>query len=440
VSVKGDILVVDDSRDMLEVIGRQLGSRGYNTFKATNVIDAIDLLKLSIPKLLITDIQMPGVDGGRLVKYAQHHFPNLPILVITGYPSLDVTIEVLKDGTIDYLTKPFTQSELAEAVSKLLITEKQNLDIETTPLTEVSGFVGKAKSLANTYHLIDKTKNNKVTVLVSGESGTGKELVARAIHYEGKFRDKPFITVNCGAIPENLLESELFGYEKGAFTGATSGRDGFFLSANNGTLFLDEIGNAPSNVQQSLLRVIQEKEIVPVGGRNPKKIDVRIIAATNSNLREMVESGQFREDLYYRLNVVNITMPPLRERKTDIPSLVQHFITKHSQELGKEKVKVSKEVLALLRNFQWPGNIRELENIIHQSLVICDQEIQVNHIPDYLHSSPQPISSEPGSDLLPLKEIELKHIKYVLQHCGNNKTMAAEILGITRKTLAKKLQ
>ena len=439
--MKEDILIVDDSKDMLEVLSRQLSTNGYNTFQATNVVDAVDLLKLSIPKLLITDIQMPGVDGGKLVKYAQKNFPKLPILVITGYPSIDAALEVLKDGSVDYLTKPFTKDELTEAVNKLL--KKKHLETENS--TDISwqstlGMVGNANSLENTYHLINKTKNNKVTVLITGESGTGKELVARAIHYDGQFKDKPFVAVNCGAIPENLLEAELFGYEKGAFTGATVSREGYFLSANHGTIFLDEIGNAPNNVQQSLLRVIQEKEIIPVGARTPKKIDVRIVAATNSNLLEMVENGSFREDLFYRLNVVNIKVPPLRDRKTDIKSLATHFISKHSKELGKEKVTINKEALMFLTNYHWPGNIRELENIIHQSLVVCDNTIEAQHLPDYIRFTKTNAQTKYTPSLKTLKEIELDHIKYVLEYCKNNKTKAADILGITRKTLAQKLQ
>lgn len=439
--MKLDILIVDDSKDMLEVISRQLEGNGFNTFKATNVIDAVDLLKLSIPKLLITDIQMPGVDGGKLVKYVQKHFPDLPILVITGYPSIDAAVEILKDGQIDYLTKPFTHSELSESVSKILNNNvSKDIQFSHDSFLKIKGIVGKAKSLENTFYLIDKTKDNKVTVLITGESGTGKELVARAIHYEGKFSENPFIAVNCGAIPENLLEAELFGHEKGAFTGATISREGFFLAANNGTIFLDEIGNAPFNVQQSLLRAIQEKEIVPVGGRKPKKINLRIIAATNSNLFEMVEHGKFREDLYYRLNVINIKVPPLRERKIDIKPLVEHFIKKHSLELNKKNIIVNQEALVVLKNHNWPGNIRELENVIHQALVICDDEIKTKHLPEYLHIQPNIINSTPSPSLKSLKEAEIEHIRYVLEHCNNNKTKAAEILGITRKTLAQKLQ
>lgn len=440
--MKDDILIVDDSTDMLEVISRQLDMEGFNTFRATNVIDAVDLLKLNIPKLLITDIQMPGVDGSKLVKYAKKHFPSLPILVITGYPSIDAAVEVLEDGKTEYLTKPFTQGELKEAVNKVLFREVFTTQKSRPKNRQTKGgnIVGKAKSLENTYHLIERTKDNTVTVLITGESGTGKELVARAIHYEGRYSQHPFIAVNCGAIPENLLEAELFGYEKGAFTGALNSREGFFKAANGGTIFLDEIGNAPLHVQQSLLRVIQEKEIVTVGSQKPEKISVRIIAATNSDLPSMVRKGTFREDLYYRLNVVNINVPPLRKRKTDIEALIKHFIHRLGKDLGKSEVAINMEAISLLKEYNWPGNIRELENVIHQALVMCDQEISTKHIPEFLHFSAKMPEENTNTALKTLKEVEIAHIKYVLAHCDNNKTLAAEILGITRKTLSSKLQ
>jgi two-component system response regulator HydG len=438
--MKADILIVDDSTDMLEVLSRQLINDGYNVFQATNVIDAVDLLKLNIPKLLITDIQMPGVDGGKLVKYVTKHFPDLPILVITGYPSITAAVEVLKDGTINYLTKPFTENELSEALQKVLKEKEKNSSPITIPDSSIKGIIGSAKSLQHTLHLIDRTKDNKVTVLITGESGTGKELVARAIHYTGKFNKKPFIAVNCGAIPDNLLESELFGHEQGAFTGALNSREGLFKAANGGTIFLDEIGNAPLNVQQSLLRVIQEKEIVSIGSQNIEKIDLRIIAATNSDLVSMVKKGTFREDLYYRLNVINIKVPPLNERKSDIPTLVNHFIKKLGKELDKADIKISDDALNLLKGYNWPGNIRELENIIHQALVMCDLYIDTKHIPEFIHFNSSIFSQKNTHTLKTLKEVELTHIKFILAHFDNNKTKAAEILGITRKTLAQKLQ
>ncbi len=438
--MKEDVLIVDDSSEMLEVLARQLESNHFNAFKATNVLDAVDLLKLKIPSLLITDIQMPGVHGGQLIEYCHKEFPELPILVITGYPSSEIA-KKLYDSGIPSLTKPFTQEELLRKVEEVLNTEENHTKpLPTPPHLKFKGFIGQAESLNKTFHLINRTKDNQVTVLISGESGTGKELVARAIHYSGKYNKGPFIAVNCGAIPEHLLESELFGFVKGAFTGAHESRDGFFMAANKGTLFLDEIGNSGKQVQQSLLRAIQEKEIIPVGGRTPKKVDLRIIAATNLNLNDQVKKDQFREDLYYRLNVVNINLPPLRERVSDIPVLVNYFLTKYCKEFGKEGMKITPEALDSLRFHSWPGNVRELENVIQQAIIMADEEIQPNHLPKQVQPSHQGIFPDFDLDLISLKEAELKHIKKVLAHFNGNKTKAAKLLGITRKTLGQKLK
>ena len=444
--MKADILIVDDSLDMLEVLRRQLKETGYTTFQASNVVDAVDLLKVNLPSLLITDIQMPGVDGMQLVKYSRKHFPQLPILVITGYPSVDTALEVMRDGAVDYLVKPFTQTELDNAIQKVfslqpVLTEKTKVVSakKVSPTTSISGIIGKAKALESTLHLIEKTKDNNVTVLVTGESGTGKELVARAIHYNGTNRNRPFIAVNCGAIPENLMESELFGYEKGAFTGAINSRNGFFQAAEGGTIFLDEIGNAPLSVQQRLLRVIQEKEVTKVGSQTSKKMNVRIIAATNNDLLSMVQNGSFREDLYYRLNVVNIELPPLRDRKEDLKALSEFFIQKHGKELHKQDTELTSDALNLLVNYNWPGNIRELENTIHRALIVSDKIIDTHHLPSVMHNSTSTQIPNESSVFKSLKEVEKEHILHVLKWCDNNKTKASEILGITRKTLGQKL-
>lgn len=443
--MKADILIVDDSIDMLEVLRRQLKETGYTTFQASNVVDAVDLLKINLPSLLITDIQMPGVDGMQLVKYSRKHFPQLPILVITGYPTVDTALEVMRDGAVDYLVKPFTQAELDNAIQKvfsqqpLIANTPAKDDKDTTKTQSISGIIGKAKALESTLHLIEKTKDNSVTVLITGESGTGKELVARAIHYNGVNKNRPFIAVNCGAIPENLMESELFGYEKGAFTGAVNSRNGFFQAAEGGTIFLDEIGNAPLLVQQRLLRVIQEKEVTKVGAQTSKKVNVRIIAATNNDLLAMSKNGSFREDLYYRLNVVNIELPPLRNRKEDVKLLSEFFIRKHGKELQKQDVQLTADALNVLENYNWPGNIRELENTIHRALIVCEKLIDIHHLPDVLHSSTSSLVVNETLAFKSLKEVEKEHILSVLNSCENNKTKAAEILGITRKTLGQKL-
>ncbi len=443
---KEHILIVDDSHDMLEVLRRQLGDLGYGTFQASNVMDAVDILKGSTPDLLITDLQMPGVNGMQLVKYASEHFPKLPILVITGYPSVEGAIDAVKSGAVDYLVKPFTKAELEIAVNKSLIGKRSSRQAEV--LTSGSnkdkasltyhGIIGQSEALQKTIDIIERINDNRVTVLINGESGTGKELVARAIHYSGRFAKSPFVAVNCGGIPENLLESELFGYTKGAFTGAESNRAGFFQAADGGTIFLDEIGNASLQVQQRLLRVLQEKEVTMIGSQKPQKIEVRIVAATNSDLLEMSKKGTFREDLYYRLNVVNLEIPPLRNRKDDIPILAQYFMGKFGREFNKTNLKITPKALEVLKRYHWPGNIRELENTIQRCIIMADDEIGLDQLPEHLKMA-RPSATAEDNEWTTLAELEKRYIEKVLRSVGGNKTKAAEILGIDRKTLRGKV-
>jgi two-component system response regulator HydG len=432
---------------MLEVLRRQLGDMGFQTYQASNVMDAADILRSNLPDMLITDIQMPGVSGMKLVKYASEHFPKMPVLVITGYPTVENAVDAVQSGAYEYLVKPFTKAELEAAVNKSLVVVRSKNQAEaltsggkkTENTANYFGIIGQSEALEKTKNIIERIKDTQVTVLITGESGTGKELVARAIHYSGKFAKSPFIAVNCGAIPENLLESELFGYTKGAFTGADSTRAGFFQAADGGTIFLDEIGTASPAVQQRLLRVIQEKEVTMIGAQKPQKINVRIIGATNSNLQAMVQNGQFREDLYYRLNVVNLEIPSLRERKDDIPLLANYFVRKFAQEFQKKGLTISNKALEILSRYNWPGNIRELENTIQQSMIMADDIIDSEHLPLHL-KLPTPIADKNENQMLPLAEVERLHIQKVLAAVGNNKSRAAEILGIDRKTLRQKIQ
>lgn len=435
-----NILIVDDDYDMLELLQRNLNAYNFHTFKAASVKEAIGILKLSRIDLLITDLQMPGINGMELIKYVEEHFPGIPKLVITGFPSLDGAINAVRSGALDYLVKPFTKEELRNALDKSL-RHKTPLPDHSKGLPRIqnyAGMIGTSEKFQEMVDIIERVKDNRATILVQGESGTGKELVARAIHYKGAFAANPFIAVNCGAIPENLLESELFGHTKGAFTGADDSRKGFFQAAAGGTIFLDEIGTAPQNVQTSLLRVLQEKEVRMIGASRAEKIQVRVIAATNSDLYQMAEKGNFRKDLYYRLNVVNINTPSLRERKTDIPSLVENFIRKYGMEFNKPRISISEKALELLVRHSWPGNIRELENVVQRAIIMCDQNIEVQHLPDYL-KYPDPSTGDQGG-LRPLREVEKNHILKVLQAVGNNKTKASEILGIDRKTLRDKIK
>lgn len=436
------VLIVDDSYDMLEVLQRNLKALKFHTYQASNVNDAIEILGESKIDLLITDLQMPEVSGMHLVNYVSEHHPDIPVLAITGYPSVSGAVEAIKAGALDYLTKPFTTEELKTAVTKSLQVRRVNAS-STAKITEdrpinYHGIIGNSELIRELSQVIERIKNNKATVLIQGESGTGKELIARAIHYSGKFAKAPFIAVNCGAIPENLLESELFGFTKGAFTGANETRAGFFQAADGGTIFLDEIGNAPHAVQARLLRVIQEKEVTMIGATRPQKIDVRIIAATNIDLLAMAKRGQFREDLYYRLNVVAIESPPLRHRLSDIPLLVRYFIRKYADEYDRKDIKISEKALAALSKYDWPGNVRELENTIQRAVIFGDDTIDMQHLPEYLKSH-RPEAGSDQQNLQSLKEMEIRHIEKVLRAVDNNKTKAAEILGIDRKTLRQKL-
>lgn len=437
---KENILIVDDDIDILELLQRHLQSMDYHTYKAVSVKEALFILKDTFIDLLITDIQMPEIDGLQLLKFASEHYPEIPKLVVTGYPSVEGTLEVIKSGATDYLTKPFTKSELKEAIDKALLqntTRKKSRSISINSTSNIySDMVGESTAFRKVTNIIERVKDNKATVIVTGESGTGKELVARAIHYSGKFSREPFIAVNCAAIPENLQEAELFGYMKGAFTGANENRNGFFQAAKGGTLFLDEIGTASLSVQTKLLRALQEKEITRVGSQKVEKVDIRIIAATNADLREEIKNNTFREDLYYRLTVVEINVPPLRERKSDISLLAEKFIRKYGIEFKDRLLRISPEALQILERYNWPGNIRELENVIQRAVIMSDGTIEVKDLPDVLKYQ----INFPNNELRPLREMEKEYVQRVLTHTKGNKTKAAEILQIDRKTLREKLK
>ncbi|MBD3863781.1 sigma-54-dependent transcriptional regulator [Olleya marilimosa] len=436
---KENILIVDDDVNILELLQRHLQSWNYHVFKAVSVKEAVSILRDSTIDLLITDLKMPELDGSELIKFVSEHYPNMPKLVVTGYPSVQDSLAAIKSGVVDYLTKPFTKDELKMALDKCLVNSdsvtqspKNSIINSDKPYGEI---IGHSDKINTVIQVIERVKNNKATVFIKGESGTGKELVARAIHYQGKFSRAPFIAVNCGGIPENLLEAELFGYLKGAFTGAETNRDGFFQAANGGTIFLDEIGNASLTVQSRLLRVLQEKEVVKVGSTKAEKVDIRIIAATNSDLRDMIKKQTFREDLYYRLTVVEIDVAPLRQRKDDIKLLVDKFLFKYGVEYKDGYVKITPEALKILERYNWPGNIRELENVIQRAVILSDKTVEVSHLPEHLKYTLQDASDT----LQPLKVIEKQYIKKVLRATGNNKTKAAKILQIDRKTIRQKL-
>lgn len=432
-----NILIVDDDIGILELIQRHLQSMNYHTFKAISVKEAVAILRDSEIDLLITDLKMPEVDGFELIKFVSEHYPNIPKLVVTGFPSVQDALSAIKSGVVDYLVKPFTKAELKQAVQKSLSgISKQKATVKDGTLNKYNEIIGESDIIKKVIQVIERVKDNKATIYISGESGTGKELVARSIHYNGKFSKEPFIAVNCGGIPENLLESELFGYVKGAFTGADDSREGFFQAAQGGTIFLDEIGNASFGVQARLLRVLQEKEVIKVGARKSEKIDLRVIAATNSDLKEMVAKETFREDLYYRLTVVEIHVPPLRERKVDIPLLIDKFLFKYGNEYKGRYISIDTDAKVLVQRYDWPGNIRELENVIQRAVIMCDRTIGIEDLPEKLKHQ----IDFPKTGLLSLKEMERNYIQKVLRATNNNQTKAAEILQIDRKTLRSKIK
>jgi two-component system response regulator HydG len=433
------ILVVDDSPDTLEVLRRNLESAGYLVFTAPGAVKAIKIIESSPVDLVITDLKMPEVDGLSLVRHIQANYKNMGVMMITGYPSIEGAVEAVKFGAEEYLSKPFTDEELFSAVGRVF--EKLHLRRTTgtedhKPPEARHGLIGESEALQNVWISIEKAAASQATVLITGESGTGKELVARAIHYSSLRASAPFVPINCGGIPENLLESELFGYVKGAFTGAAETRAGFFQTAEGGTVFLDEISETSLSMQVKLLRVLQNKEVFLVGARQPQKVDVRIIAATNKDLLTLVKKDEFREDLYYRVNVITIDIPPLRERVGDILLLVQNFSVKFAKELGKPVPHFSENALQVLKDYDWPGNVRELENIIQRLVVMTEGDvIDVPDLPSLMRFS----ALRGVSPHRTLAEAEAEHILCVLSSTDGNKTQAAKILGITRKTLREKL-
>lgn len=434
------VLVVDDSHDMLEVIRRNLNELGLNPFTSDNVVEAIDILDTTEINLVITDLNMPNVDGSQLVRYISHHYSTIPVLVITGYPNVQSAVEVMKMGAVEYLIKPFTNNELEQALEQILA---EHTDITTNvttpdPIDSFYGIIGSSEPMQLLYKTIERTKNNKATVLITGESGTGKEMVARAIHYNSAFSSAPFVAVNCGAIPDQLMESELFGHLKGAFTGAVTTRAGFFQAADKGTIFLDEISNSSHTVQAKLLRVIQEKEITMLGATKTQKVDVRIISASNVDLKEQIEKSTFREDLFYRLNVVTIHIPPLRDRKEDILLLVDYFNQQYSRENKKKALRFPSAIKTILNAYSWPGNVRELENFVQRLVIMTDHKVTIDDIPDYMKMA-TPLSNK-DEPIMTLVEMEKKYILRVLATVNNNKTKAAELLGIDRKTLREKIK
>jgi two-component system response regulator PilR (NtrC family) len=450
-----NILVVDDENSMREFLEIMLNKEGYQVATAAGGGEAIDLLKQSDFDLVITDIRMKEIDGLEVLKRCKELHPHTIVIMISAYASTSTAVEAMKWGAYDYLPKPFKVREIKAVIRDALETaesqEFQELEVgDTTDVMDYHGIVGESPEIKKILELLPRIAAATSNVLITGESGTGKELIAKAIHRESPRKDRPFVTVNCGSVPETLMESELFGHKKGAFTGATATRSGLFEAAHGGTIFLDEIAEIPPPVQVKLLRAVQEKTFKMVGGSEEISVDVRIISATNRDLERDVMEGQFREDLYYRLNVINIHMPPLRERPDEIPLLAHHFLEKYSKEMDKDIRKISSFALDILKSYNFPGNIRELENIIERSVALESSNIV---LPDSLtlssfkqtqvRSKADTVSlalPQEGIDLdNVLGHLEQNLLQQALDRTRGAKQKAAELLGISFRSFRYRL-
>lgn len=432
-----NVLVVDDSPETVELIKRNLESAGYGVYTSGNVQSAIKLLESIDIDLVITDLKMPSGNGIELVRHVAENLKGVGTLVITGFPSIQGAVESIKIGAEEYLVKPFTDLELFKSVERVLGKTGREKKQLRKPSPQNFGIIGESAPMIKVFNTINKAKSSNATVLITGESGTGKELVARALHYGGHASAAPFVPVNCGGIPDTLLESELFGYVRGAFTGATETRAGFFQTADGGTIFLDEISNTSLSMQAKLLRVLQDKEFYMIGSKKPMKVNVRVVAATNVDLMQLVKKGLFREDLFYRLNIITIDLPPLRERDKDIHLLMDFFLAKYVQEAGKPHMKFSKKATDALLAYAWPGNVRELQNLIHRLVILADDStIDVPDLPENFRFS----ASRTKGLHRTLEAVEREYIHDVLAAHKNNISRAAQVLGIDRKTLREKIK
>lgn len=441
------VLVVDDEQIIRESISFILKKEGFSVVEAANGKEAYNNLLTDTFDVIITDLEMPEMKGIELLEHARHINPQSMVIIITAYGSLETAIEALRKGASDYILKPLEFDELLVKIRRLLdhkklFIENQYLRNEVNKEYDFSHIVGKSPEMRNVFETIKKVSQTDSTVLITGKSGTGKELVARAIHYNSRRAAKPFIAVNAGAIPETLIESELFGHKKGSFTGAVADKVGYFKAADKGTLLLDEISDMPPLLQVKLLRAIEQREITPVGTTNPISIDVRIIASTNRDLQKEVREGRFRQDLYYRLNVVEIHLPSLAERKSDIPLLVDHFVKKHAVQMRKNIKGVNNEVMRLLMQHNWKGEIRELENIIERAVIFCDGEyITLQDLPDFLHTDSNiTASSTRGSLETAMNDFERQYILMVLRQNNFNKEKAIKELNISLPTLYRRIK
>lgn len=442
--MSGKILIVDDEPTIRETLSLVLKEEKYECDLAENGAEGLKRVKEKNFDLIITDLKMPEMGGLELLEKVKTISPKTSVMIITAYASLESAIQALRLGAYDYIIKPLDFDDVILRIKRLmehreLLNENEYLRREVQEKFSVSNIIGESESMQDVFNLIRKVAATKGNVLITGKSGTGKELVARAIHYNSPRQTKRFVAINCGAIVDNLMESELFGHKKGSFTGAVRDKEGLFKVADGGTLFLDEVGEIPLHLQVKLLRAIETGEFIPVGDTIPQKVNVRIIAATNRNLEEEVEKGKFRDDLYYRLNVVEINLPPLAERKEDIPLLINHFIRKYNRELNRQITGMDEETKRILMNYEWKGGIRELENVIERALILSEGEIITKQDlpPNLMKLEPAPEASLRLKDAV--ADFEKQHIEQVLKANQGNKEAAAKILDISLSSLYRKI-
>ncbi len=442
--MKFNILIVDDEKNIREGLGRALELEGYRTLLAPDGEQAMEMVEKEEVDLIIADLKMPGLSGQELLKKVVSAYPTVPVIILTGHGTIESAVKAMRDGAYDFLTKPLNLERLSLLVKRALsnrelFLQHRALQEELGRRTKFPQIIGKSERMQKIFDVISQVAPTKASVLITGESGVGKEIIADAIHFNSPRKDRPYIKVHCAALTETLLESELFGHEKGAFTGAIARRRGRFELANGGTIFLDEIGEINQSVQIKILRVLHEKKFERVGGEETIDVDVRILSATNKDLKQEIKNGNFREDLYYRLNVVNLHVPPLRERKDDIPLLMTTFLKEFTEENKKKIEGIDPKARLILSQYSWPGNVRELRNCIESAVVLCKGTIiNVDDLPPYLRESNEKdyIKLNTG---ISLADAEKQIITLTLNRYGGNKSKTAEILGIGRKTLHRKL-
>ena len=455
---KNSILVIDDERSMRELLDIMLSKEGYDITCAESGRKAISLLEKKDYDLLLCDIKLGDISGIDVLRVAKKKNQKTVVIMISAYASTETAVEAMNEGAYDYVPKPFDNSELKETIAnalelKTIEQEKKILDDELKKQLHFGKIIGNSPAMTHVYNMIRQVAKTKTSILVTGESGTGKELIARAIHDESDRHDKPFIVINCGGIPETLMESELFGHKKGSFTGASQDKKGLFEVADKGTVFLDEIGDLSIHLQVKLLRVVQERVFKPVGGNEDISVDIRIISATNKELANEVIEERFREDLFYRLNVIEIKLPPLRERREDLRAIAQHFLEKYSNEMGKKVTKISSYAINLLNNYSFPGNIRELENLMERSVAITDTNILLpDSLAISLHKRRRFVEGVKGrrfdlNDVLKgvsldsiLEEVEIAYVNKAMEYSGGERNKAAELLGINMRSLKYRLE